>query len=173
MQFEDNLWSTAVSEINQNIRSAKERLMQIYHLLCDPQTTLVYHSRANVLLPHSLTLYSWGFFGFLVFVFFFRLSVIRALNQMKQHIQKSSYQFFFPFLVMKKKWKRPPALHKAVQQRAMRSCRKEQVEWKAGNVKEEQEEEHGLQSRRNYWKFPLFSSRADVRLRGGASWWSK
>lgn len=51
----------------------------------------------------------------------------------------------------------------------MGSCRKEQVERKAGNVKEEREEEHVLQSSRNYWKFPLFSGRADVRLRGGAT----
>lgn len=36
-------------------------------------------------------------------------------------------------------------------------CKKEQVESKAGNQKEE---ERFLHSSRNYWKFPLFSGKA-------------
>lgn len=34
---------------HQNIRSAKEIEMQIYHLLCDPKLPRVHHSRATVI----------------------------------------------------------------------------------------------------------------------------
>ncbi len=34
--------------------------MQIYHLFCDPKPTLAHHSRANVIVTHSLNLNSYS-----------------------------------------------------------------------------------------------------------------
>lgn len=83
----------------QNIRSAREIEMQIYHLFCDPKPTLVHHSRANVIVTHGLTLnsYSEGKKILCTFKIVNKETVVQALSE--RSVEVTHFKKHFTYLI--------------------------------------------------------------------------